>query len=365
MNKVRTIFLSLLLVLSFSVAATTFAQDANSGSTTLAPQKTETKNFDPNGYGCSTSDTKGYCLLAPLNDAQGSKPVDVTMGIGEYIKTAIRLFMGLISVLAVLMVIVGGIEYMMTVNIGEKEGAKSRILNALGGLVLALASYLILNTINPKLVDLKVAVPQATVGLSLDPTFSKTPYDSKPTAGSGHTENGGTTPTVTKNLDKYNDIIRAAAKANGVDCTYAKAIMSVEDQSGNPKAFSNYTQSDGTTGHAYGLMELTPETYAANGGTGSITDPTNNINAGVTYIGKLQNGAACSGGAGDCTTRDRRYISAAYNGGPGANAPSKDCGSGVTKWECPINRGGYQQTYDYANQVETNYNKMVADGTEC
>ena len=98
------------------------------------------------------------------------------------------------------------------------------------------------------------------------------------------------------NLNQYNSILQAASSSKGVDCTFAKAIMSVEDQKGDPKVYSNYTLKDGTVGHAYGLMELTQATYAANGGTGDISDPTNNINAGVTFIKKLMT-TGCNGSA--------------------------------------------------------------------
>ncbi len=127
--------------------------------------KDATLDTTANGNGCSTgSDNTTYCLLAPLpgvGDATGK--LNVSKGIGDYINTIIRLVFGLIGVLSVLMIVIGGIEYMSTVNIGEKEGAKDRITSALFGILLALASYLILKTINPKLVDLSVVVHTVNV----------------------------------------------------------------------------------------------------------------------------------------------------------------------------------------------------------
>ena len=324
-----------------------------------------TNNPTANPTGCVTkSDNSNYCLLAPLpgvGDSTGS--LDVKGGIGPYFLAIIKVVLGLIGVLSVLMVTIGGIEYMSTVSVGEKEGAKSKITSALFGLLLALTSYIILNTLNPKLINLTVTIPN--VGLTLMSTTSNAPYPTTPTAGSGTTTPGGGTSTVKGAQDQYNSQLQQATANAGVDCTFAKAIMSVEDQSGNPNAYSTYTMADGSSGHAYGLMELTPATYAANGGTGNISDPTNNINAGVTYIKNLQN-TACNGhpSQGDCDSSNLKYIAAAYNGGPGNNGPSADC-PGQTKWECNINRGGLQQTYDYAAQVMTNYNAMKAAGTGC
>ena len=118
-----------------------------------------------NGNGCtSTGDNATYCLLAPLpgvGDSSGK--LDVTKGIGDYINTIIKLVFGLIGVLSVLMIVIGGIEYMSTVSIGEKEGAKERITSALFGLLVALASYIILYTINPNLVNLSVTVQNSPI----------------------------------------------------------------------------------------------------------------------------------------------------------------------------------------------------------
>jgi D-alanyl-D-alanine dipeptidase len=124
-----------------------------------------------NGYGCQTSglDNTTYCLLAPLPGVgDGTGKLDVSKGMGDYINIIIKLIMGIIGVLSVLMIVVGGIEYMSTVQMGEKEGAKDRITNALMGLLLALASYLILNTINPNLVNLSVVVEQSRLAVDED-----------------------------------------------------------------------------------------------------------------------------------------------------------------------------------------------------
>ncbi len=127
----------------------------------------DTLTIDPNANenGCVVpggpdGSTTGYCLLAPLpgvGDETGY--VDTRQGIEKYINSIIRLVLGLIGVLSVLMIVVGGIEYMSTVNIGEKEGAKHRITQALLGLAVALGSYAILNTINPDLVNITIHIP--------------------------------------------------------------------------------------------------------------------------------------------------------------------------------------------------------------
>ena len=107
------------------------------------------------------STNQNYCLLAPLPGLGDT--VDTTQGVGNYINTMIKITIGLISVLAVLMLVVGGIQYMFSNIAGEKAGAKSRMTNAIFGLILMLSSYLILNTINPKLVHITIGVATTTL----------------------------------------------------------------------------------------------------------------------------------------------------------------------------------------------------------
>ena len=65
----------------------------------------------------------------------------------------IKLVLGIAAVLAMVMIVMGGIEYMTTELVSSKESGKETIRNAILGLLIALGAYLILNTINPKLLD--------------------------------------------------------------------------------------------------------------------------------------------------------------------------------------------------------------------
>ena len=119
---------------------------------------------------CTTSDNTHYCLLAPIPgltpSADGS--IDVSAGFGDYAVRIIRIVIGLMGVLAVIMVVFGGIQYMISSSGGEKGAGKERMTNAIYGLILALSSYMILNTINPNLVNLKVTIPQGELTMYND-----------------------------------------------------------------------------------------------------------------------------------------------------------------------------------------------------
>jgi hypothetical protein len=62
----------------------------------------------------------------------------------------------LAGVIGVLLIVVGGFQYMTTDAIGKKEDGRKQILNAVYGVILALTAWLILNTINPGLLNFSI-----------------------------------------------------------------------------------------------------------------------------------------------------------------------------------------------------------------
>ena len=87
-----------------------------------------------------------YVLLAPLPF------VEEGVYLGGYLDGIFRLGIGIAVTLAVLMLVIQGLRYMTSSAIGSKEDSKKWIGEVFGGLFLALASFLILETINPALV---------------------------------------------------------------------------------------------------------------------------------------------------------------------------------------------------------------------
>ncbi len=92
-----------------------------------------------------------YELLAPL-------PID---GVSEGVVTSLPAYLsglfgfaiGIAAVLAVVMIVLGGIQYMTDDAVSNKSEGKEKITAAVGGLILALASWLILNTINENIIS--------------------------------------------------------------------------------------------------------------------------------------------------------------------------------------------------------------------
>lgn len=74
---------------------------------------------------------------------------DPTTGPVVFIRWFFMLALGFSGILALVMLVLGGVEYMASEATGQKQQARQRIQDALLGLILLLASVLILGTISP------------------------------------------------------------------------------------------------------------------------------------------------------------------------------------------------------------------------
>src|SRR3989338_667270 len=91
----------------------------------------------------------GYNLIVPLPGV--GEPAPTTLA--EYVRLIYLWFMRVVALAAGIMLVVGGVKYVLSGgNPGRAQDARETISRALLGLVVVLASYLILNTINPSLV---------------------------------------------------------------------------------------------------------------------------------------------------------------------------------------------------------------------
>lgn len=95
-------------------------------------------------------------LLAPL---PGIETNVINFGPGEFINKLYQFGLGIAGILAMLMIIVGAVEYTISGAIDKKADAKERITQAILGLVLLLATVLILNTISPDLTNFQDIIP--------------------------------------------------------------------------------------------------------------------------------------------------------------------------------------------------------------
>lgn len=99
-----------------------------------------------------------------------------------YLEAVFKLLIGIAAALAVIMITIGGIQYMSTDAISGKEEGKEKINHALMGLLLAMGAWLILNTINPATLELKfnpTPIP-VTNQPPVSPSVPNTPQSNPP-----------------------------------------------------------------------------------------------------------------------------------------------------------------------------------------
>jgi len=93
--------------------------------------------------------------LPPIGPSSGS-----SSDLASYLQWVFAFGVSIAGILAVLMIIIGGIQYITAYGNSSKiEDAKNRITQALLGLLLAISAWLILYTINPDLVKGTLNVP--------------------------------------------------------------------------------------------------------------------------------------------------------------------------------------------------------------
>ena len=117
--------------------------------------------FSATFFATAVNAEKGYTLLSPIPTV----PSGTVSTLAEYMKSLIVVIVGLAIVLSVVMILVGGIGYVLAASPSAMSTGKGQIQDALFGLLLAIFSYLLLYTINPDLtmVGLNIA-PLGNIG---------------------------------------------------------------------------------------------------------------------------------------------------------------------------------------------------------
>ena len=197
---------------------------------------------------------KGYTLLADIPTVA----VKENPTLPVYLRGLVVAIVGLAIVLAVIMIVMGGIQYVLAAIPSSKEDGKKRIIGALSGLLLILLSYILLQAINPELLK---------VGLNLTQTVFDAPNAPSP-PGTGGTPpgTGGTPPgtggkgsgngrcePMTSSLCSVSNLARYFGAENAEN---ASMICNVESAGGNPMAASGSDRCKDGTSFSYGLFQI-------------------------------------------------------------------------------------------------------------
>jgi hypothetical protein len=108
-----------------------------------------------------------YTLLEP--GVFGGGTTEVT-SFNDYASLAFTAILGIAIALAILMIVLGGFQYITSATGMGKEDGKGKIKDALTGLAIILLSWLALYTINPDLVNWNFKVDQLGTQTTNPPT---------------------------------------------------------------------------------------------------------------------------------------------------------------------------------------------------
>ncbi|OGI60361.1 hypothetical protein A2641_01430 [Candidatus Nomurabacteria bacterium RIFCSPHIGHO2_01_FULL_37_25] len=303
-----------------------------------------------------TPETQGggpteYTLLAPL-PCTGTSPgcvdgklvtftpaQDNNDALSAYLNTMIKIFIGLCAVFSVVMIVIGGMEYMTSELAHTKEAGKEKIWQALLGLLIALGAYALLNTINPDLLKTDLKSLKPLVIKITDKDFIVTNSDGEVTAGDGGPINQNSVGTSCDSRT-----ILEAAQAAGTPITGGQAATFsclITPESGC-KSVENYNWGGGSS--AYGPYQIllqshsecfeTPACYSAAGISGPLNcstafkdgNPKPGFEAIIQQCKKAADNFTCSTGAAVCVYRKQGFSAWTADS---KNAKQKKC---IDRW---------------------------------
>jgi hypothetical protein len=174
--------------------------------------------------------------------------------LGTYIAGAYKYLLGAGTIISIVMVMIGGLQYAFAGGYGSTEKAKTRIKNAVTGLVLLLSTYLILWTVNPELVRLRTIslenqAEDALIALSLE---------------SCEGVKGSVTPCSVQTLKQpggswtkeLTDLVNTTGRIHGVDPLLLAAHLQIET-GGSP----NYSKTDRGPCGEIGVAQFMPSSF--------------------------------------------------------------------------------------------------------
>lgn len=269
--------------------------------------------------------SSGGFNYTPMEKIPGS-PSSGTFG--AYVLSIYKFAIWSVGIAALFMIMLGGFMYITSAGNNAAMGkAKEFIFDAIIGLVMALAAWVILNEINPQLVQIK------TLSQQLDEAARNYPR----TDGSQYPPVATSMPRNC-NDQQWQDAFNQAAGGDPVQRCTLQALTAIESgcNQGAPR-----TQ---------GGRDCGPTQIAAQANCGTTCEaleasPQLALQCSARYL------QTCSGrwrGAPG-SEQQIRDMYAGYNGGCGALQPSASCagqvnqyGNPFQRWDCPVNPGGYQ-----------------------
>lgn len=181
--------------------------------------------------GLEFTEAKLEDLKKDEHDEEGNPVVNIYVPFfGEYMAAIYRYAVAAASIIAVIVIIIGGIQWIMSGGNPQTIGsAKKRMIGAVVGLMLAVGSYTILYSIDPDLVEFKDLKARYIEELDLD----KFVYENLIDPGSFQ----GTSKAITNT--EFDPIFKAFANCANADWRILK-VMAFKESSLNPAVVNKY-----------------------------------------------------------------------------------------------------------------------------
>jgi hypothetical protein len=167
MKKISQIILMLIIITTMflPVFSVTFAHTASGQTNVNANIGAKSTAQNPGINVGGTTETKDYTVITPLpgiGDGDTGGKVNLT----TYFSSAFNLIVGIAAALAFIYITVGGIIYATSDAISGKTDGRGYIENAVWGLLLVIGSWVILNTLNPQILNFSLVLPKPKVETS-------------------------------------------------------------------------------------------------------------------------------------------------------------------------------------------------------
>jgi hypothetical protein len=198
--------------------------------------------FSPLSFLNAQNTGETYKPLIELSPSSGLVGVEGlnSPDLNKFIAGAFQFGVSIAIILAVIMVIWGGVEYMTSESPFMKGEGKTRIGAAIGGLILALSTIVIFNTIDPNIAlkDFKIKNLVSELGVKVgqfDDKVVKPPTlvtDPK-TGEKGWDINGDGKPDYAENPEEINAQITANSTASSINATEAGNSLNVYRNNGD------------------------------------------------------------------------------------------------------------------------------------
>jgi hypothetical protein len=154
----------------------------------------------------SESLTNSFPLFGSISKGSGgTNCVNVSRDTTDMFKTGFKVFLALVTMIAVYQVSVAGIKWMLTEkDVGGKRTAKQMLTNSIAGLILALAAWAILYGVNPRLLMVGLNLGGLQEGIAIGLTNSLNAPNVAPVPAGG-TTGGGTAGSIAGPKGKFPD----------------------------------------------------------------------------------------------------------------------------------------------------------------